>query len=332
MNPLPPLGRIFLSHLSPVSVSPVGVCAFNLQTLPAGRSAQSGQAFAFTKITGSSTDGTYLLIDNQTLAKCATTTQANAISKLINTAIDASPDDREALVRAYIAKAFAANDAAAVFRESYVVINRIRWMCSILFVLLFAATPILADIFGLLRVLIPVGVVMIALAIQISSMFYRAHKTLYPHETQERMENVVKMVLCPPVSIRATDLLTKNLISQYSPVVLADILAGASAHSFIRSYVLDLQNPLKHEVSDETSVEIMTWAAAEHLRFCLEYIDRSSYLKRKVLLARPEQDDNSVSYCPRCGCQFVVSSGACPDCPGVGLLPFPIEADIGGAA
>jgi len=34
LNPLPPSGRVFLSHLSPVSISPSGVCALNVQTLP----------------------------------------------------------------------------------------------------------------------------------------------------------------------------------------------------------------------------------------------------------------------------------------------------------
>ena len=30
LNPLPPLGRVFLCHLAPVSLSPAGVCACNL--------------------------------------------------------------------------------------------------------------------------------------------------------------------------------------------------------------------------------------------------------------------------------------------------------------
>ena len=63
MNPLPPLGSVFLSHLSPISVSPLGICAFNLQALPlVGRPAQTGQSLAFSEINGSSADGAQLLI------------------------------------------------------------------------------------------------------------------------------------------------------------------------------------------------------------------------------------------------------------------------------
>lgn len=36
LNPLPPPGRIFLSHLLPISISPAGVCAFTSQTFPSG--------------------------------------------------------------------------------------------------------------------------------------------------------------------------------------------------------------------------------------------------------------------------------------------------------
>ncbi len=40
------------------------------------------------------------------------------------------------------------------------------------------------------------------------------------------------------------------------------------------------------------------------------------------LLAPTQREENSISYCPRCQCQFVVSAVECPDCPGVGLVDF----------
>src|SRR6185295_4193851 len=89
MNPLPPLGSVFLSHLSPISISPNGICAFNLQALPAiGRPAQSGRALAFTEITGAGADGAYVLVNNQRFTKAATTKQATVIAELINRMTD----------------------------------------------------------------------------------------------------------------------------------------------------------------------------------------------------------------------------------------------------
>jgi hypothetical protein len=321
MNPLPPLGSVFLSHLSPVSVSPLGVCAFNLQALPSvGRPTQSGRSLAFTEIAGSSIDGAYLLVNNERFVKCTTTAQARAISDLINETVRVSLSERESILRAYTARQFAGDEAAKVLREAASVIRPIRWMCSILFLFLFVATPILVSTLGLLRLFFPVALVMLVFAVQVSVMFHGARKALFPGET--RLDQVITMILCPPVAIRAADLLTRDLLSLYSPVVLASLLAGSGAQQFVRAFVLDLQHPCKHEVTNEMSAEIIGWAAADQLDLCLEHIKHSSNLQQEVLLAPPQPSGTSVSYCPRCECQFNVSSGACPDCPGLRLVAF----------
>ena len=63
-------------------------------------------------------------------------------------------------------------------------------------------------------------------------------------------------------------------------------------------------------------LETITWAANEQLRAC------ERYLKPEELLAPNQREENSVSYCPRCLCQFVVAAEECPDCPGVQLVGF----------
>lgn len=327
MNPLPPFGRVFLSHVPPLSISPEGVCAFNLQSLPWGRVAHTGESLGFEDITGSSTDGAQLLINDQPFAKCASPTQAKRFSNLINSAAEVDVRKREHLIRAFLAKQFAGDEASARLREAHAIMNPIQSMCTILFVFLFVGVPLLVTFAGLLRVLIPIGFIMFALATEIAIMFYRGHKTLHPEETQERFESIVKMILCPPVAIRANDVLSRNLLSQYSPIVVADLLPGSSAQQFVRSFLLDLQHPLKHEVVDDHSIEIMNWAAAEQLKYSLEYISGSKYPGAEVLLARPDKTDDSVFYCPRCGCQFVSASDSCPDCPGVQLLSFTSQAE-----
>ena len=120
----------------------------------------------------------------------------------------------------------------------------------ILFLFLFVFTPSLAFTFGSAPLIIPVAAVMVALAVEIAIMFHRAHKKLYPAESSERLESFVKMILCPPVSIRAADILTRNLLAEYSPIVLASVLPGSSEQQFVRSVILDLKHPLRHEVSD----------------------------------------------------------------------------------
>ena len=183
LNPLPPLGSVYLSHLEPVSFSPAGICAFNLQAFPSvGRPSQSGRFLAFSEITNSTIDGAYLLINNERFVKCATPGQAKELAGLITKAAKASPAERERLLRAHTGKQFDVDEAAKVLREGMRVIGPIRWVCSILFLFLFVATPIMVSISGLPRLLIPVAAVMLALSIQISIMFHFARKALYPGE------------------------------------------------------------------------------------------------------------------------------------------------------
>ena len=324
LNPLPPGGRVFLSHLLPVSISPSGICAFNLQTLPSEAHSpyQSGEFLPFSKIKDAGSDGAYLIINKEKFTKCATAKQAHALAKLTSSLAKASASKRENLARAWVVKQFAADEATTVLQESEKLIRPIQQMGVILFLFLFVLTPGIAFVYGLSPLIIPVAIVMVAFAVQIGIMFHRAHKKLYPAESSERLESLVKMILCPPVSIRAADVLTRNLLSEYSPIVLASVLPGSGETQFVRGVILDLKHPLKHEVVDETAAQAITWTAKEQLNVCLEQVKKGRYLKPEELLAPAQREENSVSYCPRCRCQFVVSEGECPDCPGVKLVNF----------
>lgn len=324
LNPLPPAGRVFLSHLSPISISPSGICAYNLQTLPseARSPGQTGRFLPFNKVTKATTDGVYLLVNDEKFAKCATAKQAKTLAKLIVEMARAPAAKRERMARAWISKQFAIDDAAALLSEGNAIIKPMRELSLMLFVFLFVVTPVLVSSFGLMGLIIPVAAVMVILAVLIGILFYRAHKKLFPAETSERFESLVKMILCPPVSIRAPDILTRNLLAEYSPIVLASLLAGSSEQQFIRAFILDLQHSLKHEVSDETAANTIRWTAAEQLNICLEQVKAGRYLKPEDLSAPTQREENSISYCPRCRCQFVVSAVECPDCPGVELVEF----------
>jgi len=214
------------------------------------------------------------------------------------------------------------DDAAARVREGNAVIQPMRELRLILFLILFVVTPVLVSSFGLMGLIIPVAAVMVILAVLIGILFYRAHKQLFPAESSERFENLVKMILCPPVSMRAPDILTRNLLAEYSPIVVASLLTGSSEQQFMRAFILDLQHPLKHEVSDEAAEKTIGWTAAEQLNICLEQVKAGRYLKPEELSAPTQREENSISYCPRCRCQFVVSAVECPDCPGVVLVDF----------
>jgi hypothetical protein len=304
--------------LLPISISPSGICAYNLQTLPseARSPSQTGQYLSFSQIKTAATEGVYLLVNNEKFAKCATPKQAKTLAQLLRELVKASTSKREPMVRAWIKKQFALDEAVARLEEGKTIIEPVQDLSSILFLFLFVFTPALVVGFGLMGLIIPVAVVMVILAVLTGILFYRAHKQLFPSEGSERFENLVKMILCPPVSIRAADILSRNLLADYSPVVLATVLAKSDARQFVRAFILDLQHPLKHEISDATGEQTMRWTVAEQLKNC------HSFLQPQELQAPSVREKDSISYCPRCRCQYVISATDCPDCPGVELVSF----------
>jgi hypothetical protein len=318
VNPLPPLGSVFLSHLSPLSLSPAGICALNAQALPGvGRLVQSELCLQFDDIAQASTDGAYLLVNDERFVKCATPTQARELAELINqTAKASSASDRERILRAYNSKTFAEDEARKVLLQSASTLFEIRLLGSIFFVFLFVVAPTLMSVYGLLRLFIPVAVVTFVFAIQIAVMFHRGRKLLF--EGEARWDQLIIMILCPPAAIRAADLLTRDLLSNYNPIVVAHLLAGTQAQRFIRSFILDLQHPLKHESSNETAAEIIEWSVADQLRQCVAYVEHKKSLKGLLAPLKATGDFNS--YCPRCECKFTLGERECPDCPGVGLV------------
>ena len=315
LNPLPPSGKVYLSHLSPVSISPSGVCAFNVQTLPseARSPLHTGEFLPFGKIKEAGVDGSYLTINNERFAKCVTAKQARTLAGVIVEIAKAPTSKREGLARSWIAKQYSASEATTRLKEAQASIKPIQSLGLILFMFLFVFTPVLGFFFGLIKLIVPVAIVMVFLAVEIAVLFRRAHRQLYPAESSERLESMVKMVLCPPVAIRAADVLTKNSLAEFSPIVLAEVLAGDNERQFVRSVILDLKYPLKHELSDASAVETITWAANERLRVCERYV-----------LAPIQPEENSMSYCPRCECQFVAAADECPDCPGVRVIKIRI--------
>ena len=323
LNLLPPPGRVFLSHLLPISISPSGVCAFNPQTLPSGArpATQTGEFLPFSAIQKSETDGAYLVLNGQKFAKCATPKQAKALASIIQKVMGAKVSKREAIVKSWISEQFDARKARTVWSKAEKEIDSIRFWCSLFLVFLFVGAPILVSFFGLEQMILPVAGAMVLFAVQIAIKFFLAHREFYRAETHERLENLLKMILCPPISMRVADVLTKNLLAEFSPITVASLLPGPREEQFVRGFVLDLQHPLKHEISDAKAEETISWMAAQQLQSSLTLVERVQ--RFQGLLGPTEREGESVSYCPRCGVQFVTGDGnECPDCPGVGLVAF----------
>jgi len=322
LNPLP-IGKIFIADLPPISLSGTGICDFNPQSLfRLARAPRSIRECTFDQMASCRTDGFYLLINNERFARCASATQAQSLADVINQTRTGKPAERERMIRDYFARQFDLKAAAATLGSFRNRTRPLQLWCLTFFVFLFVATPILVSIFGLLRLILPLIIATVGFALIIALEFFLAHRHLYRTRPADRITDLIKIILCPPVAIRVPDLLGKHLLSSYSPVVLATLFPGKAVNTFIRNYLRDLQHPLAYDVTGPHAAQIVSEATATQLQLCLEYLQRNLPAEARALQTPPARNADSAFYCPRCHGQFLASSGFCPDCPGVGLRAF----------
>lgn len=323
LNPLSPLGSNFLGHWIPLSISPDGVCAFSLQTIgDAGRPFQTGKILIFREISDSKADGKYLWLNESRFVKCGDAEQSAFLAKWIRQLSFKTAKNRERIIRKTWASQFSKEDALKCRDRVRTIVGGIRWNCLVFFVLLYGVAPIMASTYGLIGSIIPVAIVMLICALFISISYLYVHKVLYPSLSNDRLVNFVKMILCPPAAIRATDLLTLHAMSRFHPVLLANIILGSHNEAFTRAVIKDMQYPIRHDLTDPVALSIVSWHAACEIDACKNFLEAENFAVFRDFPVLPDRDGDSSAYCPRCSCQFENRLDECPDCPGVKPLLF----------
>jgi hypothetical protein len=131
------------------------------------------------------------------------------------------------------------------------------------------------------------------------------------------------MILCPPVAIRALDVVANTSLSVFNPLNVANVLLGKNKYSvFAKEFMLDLRYPIQPNHLNDEGLSIMLWHNNTLFDLCRSYLDDVAKLSIDLFSPPIETDENSKSYCPRCLSQFTEELGECPDCLGVKLALF----------
>lgn len=324
LNPFPPFGKFCLTRLLPLSVSPDNVAAYNAQTVAeGGRPPQSGRVFTYDEINSVSTRETEMLINEEVFCDLRHHEAAQCLTRLIEQLRQAPMEKRQVLIKAFWAHRLNASTARQKIEESMNDIVGLRIACAVLFCVVYAVIPLSTLHYGVNRFIIPGAIGMVLLAVPITFEYFCIHRRRYPLLKSDRVSHAVKMMLCPPVAIRATDLLMAKAASSLDVLALAPVLLhGAALKAFIIQYVRDLRHPLALEQDSDALMSTCMWqnnAILEVARTLIPDVDAAL----AEMSAGPARDSEaSKTYCPRCFVQLTVSEGTCPDCAGVPLHPF----------
>ena len=324
LNPLPSSGLSYVCRLLPVSISPLGICAYNSQTLRSGgKSSQTGITIPFTDIRNVCSEGKSIIVNESRFVKCGTEFQASVLADFLKSVSSAPEENRDSLIRGFFQRTLD-DDSAKSFLETVSGQTRIlRLLCNITFFFIFLAMPLLVIYYGLRTMIIPVGICSFLLSIRISVEFYISHKKLYPQASEDRIVNLLKVILCPPVAIRAPDIIANSSLDSFHPLNIAHILLDKNKYrTFARELMADLKYPMHHDLTDNNGMLITKWNNDTLFDLCGRYLKDVAKLKIDLFAPPAQTDEHCRSYCPRCLGQLNRVSGECPDCPGVKLVLF----------
>jgi hypothetical protein len=324
LNPFPPLGKALCSHLPPLSISPKGICVGNSQVFAHGEvHRHESTAILFQEMSSIKAIDRDVFVNNSRFLKCKTSQQAAKLSALLNSLLESTEESRNENIQQFWTEQFDCMSAKVRFNEAFHQITQLKILCNSLFFYLFLFAPALVLYTMSTRILIAIGLGMLIIAIRISIEYYVSHKRIFPAAKEERIINLIKMIFCPPASVRACDLVTENLLADWNPLVIGHLLLSPDGFLALATRTLrNFQYPVADDSADEQVRAIRKWHDHALSSIVFKYLVREANLKGDLLSPPIPEDDNVRSYCPRCLSQFTREQGACPSCGGIDLLPF----------
>jgi hypothetical protein len=186
--------------------------------------------------------------------------------------------------------------------------RRLKLLCNVLFFFLFGACPYMVWRLGMVGAIWPVVLGLYLQTILIATLFWRAHRRLYPKRRDETFKPFFTMLLAAPSAIRAQDVLGRCLLEEFHPLTAVKALCSEADLARVAEPILrDLRYPAGTISETERTA-------------------RLSLLKElgmeNLLRAPKPSEAEHVKYCPRCLQQFTVAGTTCADCGGRELLKF----------
>lgn len=325
-NPVPPLGISCVCQHFPISLSPSGVCLSSLTFTPDQSYEQQQKYFDYADIRSVEVSSNHVLINGERFLKCQSLRLAKFVEDLICRLSEASMGKREVMIESALAQ-LTDTDKISEQREFYHnQSTKLRFFCNVLFVYIFGIVPLIMWRYSLRSSWIWVLLELVILMCGVTVLYYLAHKSLHPQDRYERRLHLAIMVLSPPAAIRANDVVARNSFDLFHPLAVAQVLCPEEA--FVQSaqqLMLDMRFPVDSvrptlDLEDAHSTE--QWFRTKFLHSVERLVQRAGTNPDDLIKPPLPDDTNSLSYCPRCHCQYTKTEGVCFDCGGMTLQPF----------
>lgn len=317
MGQLLPGSCTFLCQPWPVSLSVDGFAIGAAADRPRG--SIRSRIYCWAAVEALDREGTTLLVNGRHFCRTVAPSQTLLLQKALEKMRVASSRERQQEISTLLGQLFdtdAARTKLHSFRRQSTGLNLLEWL---LFVLALICVPLATSFLGLAGALNLLGIPLLLLLLALVTLVFRIHRRLEPEAGSARFQLVVMMMLLPPMALRASDMLSRQLLAAYHPLVVGRLLlAPHRLQEFASEVVRELEYRPASETPPPAAAISCSWrhelVGAVREWLAAEEVD--------VIRAPNERQDGATAYCPRCLEQFERADAVCNDCAGLGLVLF----------
>ena len=314
---IPPLGISIRKTLPRCSLGYSGVCSASPIAV-SSRTAESLHYMPYDEIETIDIQGSSLKINGEHWLK-GSNSDLTALKTTLH-AIQSSTDRKKAVSKAVQNEFTLGRTAPEQLSELMKKCDLLNFFCSLYAIGLLVWLPVAICRFPTEWLLWRVGLPCLILHLICGVLFLRAHKKAAPNQKGTRWESFLKMFLCPPMMIRACDVVTG------SAPLNGDVTAALMACTDRKRWGPVIQNiwrqsfPFLRESLQPDAAQAL-FEFSEAYRSALSRELHKHNADPASLEINASSIAASEKYCPRCGAEFTRQTNICSDCDGVVLLP-----------
>jgi hypothetical protein len=319
--PFPPLGIIIPTALPPIAFSQDGMTTYISENDPFTYE-RKVKHYSYKEINTVETRDRDILVNNQLFCRVQSRSSAIKFGNFISKLKGGRVSDREQLIDEQIEDMFRLSEISAKITKFRERTSLLFALCNSLWLCLMLGIPILLLMYGFSRTIIPILGLVILLHITITSTIFLEYAKIY---CRRNYSFLYSLLPSPFSSIRAMDLLSKDLLSGYHPFAIArSLLTKERFLEYAKKSLAIIHYPLCDISESEESFKIDKWYKNRLASFMENEIgamgiDLGSFLIPEI----NEKGAFPLSYCPRCLSVYDKGDGVCEDCAGLKLIRMP---------
>ncbi|MBN1499978.1 MAG: hypothetical protein JW982_07480 [Spirochaetes bacterium] len=310
-NIFPPLGVSIVCGSFPLIFSEQGFLK-NPMSYKYGIADSGDLYIRYSDVREVTSSGSDLIINGKKFCLMNNESEADRWKETIMELVKSHPGNRKKKIEEVISLVFNSAEAEIKLKGILKATRFLRFLLNILYVYLFAFSPVCVYLFTLGNSAVYLLTGLLAIHLSAILMYIRAYRKSIP-EKKLQWTVMISAAIFPPGLIRSIDHFFTQTFILYNPLALAFACTGKEVSEELASFLIREYSYFRFESNDKIQNEMITEFRAVMLNE-IKKILKKKKMDYDSLVRPPEKSVNSVSYCPKCLCQYVNESLKCMDC------------------